>query len=162
MLLHAKSLQSCLTLCNPMDCSQPGSSVHGILQARILEWVAMPSSRGYCQPRDQTQVSYVSCIGRWVLYHYRHLGYALESSQNYPPATPGLGKNCLPQNQSLVPKSLGIAALRDPVVIFWLKKTVRPGFLSLYFWGRGVCVCVCVSSYHDDSEGLRTSSLSGP
>ena len=143
MLLHAKSLQSCLTLCNPMDCSQPGSSVHGILQARILEWVAMPSSRGYCQPRDQTQVSYVSCIGRWVLYHYRHLGYALESSQNYPPATPGLGKNCLPQNQSLVPKSLGIAALRDPVVIFWLKKTVRPGFLSLDFWGC-VCVCVCV------------------
>ena len=42
----AKSLQSCLTLCDPMDCSPPGSSVHGILQARILEWVAMPSFRG--------------------------------------------------------------------------------------------------------------------
>ena len=41
----AKSLQSCLTLCNPMDCSPPGSSVHGILQARILEWVAMPFSK---------------------------------------------------------------------------------------------------------------------
>ena len=40
----AKSRQSCLTLCDPMDCSLPGSSVHGILQARILEWVAMPSS----------------------------------------------------------------------------------------------------------------------
>ena len=40
----AKSLQSCLTLCDPMDCSLPGSSVHGILQARILDWVAMPSS----------------------------------------------------------------------------------------------------------------------
>ena len=40
--VHAKSLQSCLTLCNPMDCSLPGSSVHGILQARILEWAAMP------------------------------------------------------------------------------------------------------------------------
>ena len=38
--------QSCPTLCNPMNCSPPGSSVHGILQARILEWVAMPSSRG--------------------------------------------------------------------------------------------------------------------
>ena len=38
--------QSCLTLCNPMNCSLPGSSVHGILQARILEWIAMPSSRG--------------------------------------------------------------------------------------------------------------------
>ena len=43
----AKSLQSCLTLCNPMDCSPPGSSVHGILQARILGWVATPSSRGF-------------------------------------------------------------------------------------------------------------------
>ena len=42
----AKSLQSCLTLCNPMDCSPPGSSVHGILQARILEWVAMTLSKG--------------------------------------------------------------------------------------------------------------------
>ena len=40
----AKLLQSCPTLCNPMDCSPPGSSVHGILQARILEWIAMPSS----------------------------------------------------------------------------------------------------------------------
>ena len=41
----SKSLQSCLTLCDPMDCSQPGSSVHGISQARILEWVAIPFSR---------------------------------------------------------------------------------------------------------------------
>ena len=58
----------------PMDYSPPGSSVHGILQARILESVAMPSSRGYSQPRDQTHVSYISCIGRCVLYHWRHLG----------------------------------------------------------------------------------------
>ena len=49
--------------------SLPGSSVHGTLQARILEWVAMPSSRRSSQPRDGTCVSYVSCIGRWVLYH---------------------------------------------------------------------------------------------
>ena len=54
MCMRAQSLQSCLTLCNPMDCSWPGSSVHGILQARIQEWVAMPSSRGYFQPMDQT------------------------------------------------------------------------------------------------------------
>ena len=51
----AKSLQSCLTLCDPMDNSPPGSSVHGILQARILEWVAVPSSRGSSQPRDWTR-----------------------------------------------------------------------------------------------------------
>ena len=60
----------CLTLCDPMDCSPPGSSVHGILQARVLEWVAMPSSRGSSQPRDQTHVSCISCIGRQILYHY--------------------------------------------------------------------------------------------
>ena len=46
LCMCAKSLQSCPTLCDPMDCSLPGSSVHGILQASILEWVAMPSSRG--------------------------------------------------------------------------------------------------------------------
>ena len=61
--------KSCPTLCDAMDCSPPGSSVHGILQARILEWVAMPSSRESFRPRNQTLVSYVSCIGRQVLYH---------------------------------------------------------------------------------------------
>ena len=65
---------SCPTLCDLMDFSLPGSSVHGIFQARILEWVAMPSSRGSSQLRDQTHVSYVSYIGRWVLYHWYHLG----------------------------------------------------------------------------------------
>ena len=49
--------QLCPTLCNPMDCSPPGSSVHGILQAQTLEWFAMSSSRGSFQPRDQTLVS---------------------------------------------------------------------------------------------------------
>ena len=49
--------QSCLTLCYPMDCSLPGSSVHGIFQARVLEWVAISFSRGSSQPRDQTWVS---------------------------------------------------------------------------------------------------------
>ena len=56
-------VQSCPTLYDTMDCSPPGSSVRGILQARILEWVAMPSSRGSSRPRDQTCISYVSCIG---------------------------------------------------------------------------------------------------
>ena len=45
-------LQQCLTPCDPMDCSPPGSSVHGILQARILEWVAIPFFKGSSQPRD--------------------------------------------------------------------------------------------------------------
>ena len=57
----AKWLQSCPTLCDPLDCSPPGSSAHGILQARILESVAMLSSRGSSRPRDQTCIAYVSC-----------------------------------------------------------------------------------------------------
>ena len=53
-IMHVKLLQSCMNLCNPMDHSPPGSSVHGILQARILEWVAIPFSRESFQPWDQT------------------------------------------------------------------------------------------------------------
>ena len=56
--LKVKVAPLCLTLCGPMDCSLPGSSVHGIFQARILEWVAIPSSRRSCQPRDWTQASH--------------------------------------------------------------------------------------------------------
>ena len=54
---------------DPMDCSPPGSSLHGILQARTLEWVAMPSTRRSSQPRNRNHVFYVSCIFRWILYH---------------------------------------------------------------------------------------------
>ena len=56
------SAQSCLTLCDPMDCSLPGFSVHEIFQARVLEWVAISFSRGSSWPRDWTQVS---CIAGW-------------------------------------------------------------------------------------------------
>ena len=63
----AKSFQSCPTLCNPMDYSPPSSSVRGILQARILEWVALPSSRGSSRPRDKTRVSCNYCFkGRFL------------------------------------------------------------------------------------------------
>ena len=55
-----KVAKSCPTLCDPMDCSPPGSSVHGILQAGILEWVAFPFSRGSSQRRDRTQVSHTA------------------------------------------------------------------------------------------------------
>ena len=61
--------QSHLTLCDPVDCSLPGSSVHGVFQARILEWVAIPFSRGSARSRNQTRVSCISCIGRQILYH---------------------------------------------------------------------------------------------
>ena len=65
--VHAKLLQSCLTLCNPMDCSPPGSSVHEILQARIQEGVAMPSSRESSRPWDHSHLlQLLHC--RWILY----------------------------------------------------------------------------------------------
>ena len=64
------SLFSRVLLVWPHGLQLPGSSVHGILQARILEWVAMPFSRGSSWPGDQTCVSYISCIGRQVLYHW--------------------------------------------------------------------------------------------
>ena len=67
--------QSCLTLCDPMDCSPPGSSVHGILQARILEWVAIPFSRSSSWPRDWTWV----LDHKWILYR---LSYREEDPVN--------------------------------------------------------------------------------
>ena len=60
--LLKKVAQSCPTLCDPMDCSLPGSSIHGVFQARILEWVAISFSRGSFRPRDWTQVSHI--VGR--------------------------------------------------------------------------------------------------
>ena len=62
----------CLTLCDPMDCRLPGSSVYGIFQARKLEQVSISFSRGSSRPRDGTHVSCFSCIGRWVLYQLSH------------------------------------------------------------------------------------------
>ena len=63
MCVRAKLLQWCLILCDPMDCSLPGNSVHGTPQARILDWVAMPSSRGSYRPRDQ--MGALLCFLHW-------------------------------------------------------------------------------------------------
>ena len=73
--------QSCLTLSGPMDCSPPGSSVSEIFQARILEWVAMPSSRESSQPRDQTQVSRVE-VGLFTFEPLGKLAQLLQSRSN--------------------------------------------------------------------------------
>ena len=59
----------CLTLCNPMDCSLPGSSVHGIFEARILDQIAISYSRGSLRPRDRTHTSSFSCPVRQILYY---------------------------------------------------------------------------------------------
>ena len=70
MLSHFSRAQLCETLWTN---SLPGSSVPGILQARMLEWTAMPSSGGSSQSRDQTHIFYISCISRQFLYHKCHL-----------------------------------------------------------------------------------------
>ena len=58
---------SCVTLCNPLNLDPPGSSIHGVFQARTLEWVAISSSRGSSRPKDGT---HISCIHRWILHHW--------------------------------------------------------------------------------------------
>ena len=71
LIVHA---QSCATLCDPIDWSLRGSSVHRISQTGILEWAAISSSRGSSQPRDQT---HVSCAGKWILYCWATWGAEL-------------------------------------------------------------------------------------
>ena len=89
----AKSLHLCLAVCDPMDCSPPGSSVHGILQARILEWVTMPFSRGSSQPKDRTHVFCSSCIaGRFFTAE--------------PPGKPWCQKTLILSGFPLSPRSL--------------------------------------------------------
>ena len=66
VVVVVQSLSHVKLFCHPMNCSPPGFPVRGISQARILEWIAIPFSRGSSQPRDRT---HVSCIGRWILYN---------------------------------------------------------------------------------------------
>ena len=75
-------IQLCLTLCDPMDCSSPGSSVHEILQTTILEWVAMPSSRGSSRSGDRTQVSDIA--GGFFTVWAKHHPLFLACLQGFP------------------------------------------------------------------------------
>ena len=74
--VHTKS---CPNVCDPMDCNLPSSSVHGIFQAKKLEWVAISFSRESTQPRDQT---HISCIGKWILHLLRYLGNPSVNAQH--------------------------------------------------------------------------------
>ena len=91
-----KVIQSFLTLCDPMNCSPSCSSVHGILQARIVEWVAMPSSRGSCWPRDRTQVScmYGNSL-RFVLFF-------TPTSNMRVPISPHYNKVCCQSDKEII------------------------------------------------------------
>ena len=88
--------KSCLTLSDPMDCSPPGSSVHGVLQARILEWVAISSSRGSSWPRNWTRVSYVSWCQSQMETWLLSLGYLAQEAVGplAPPQHGGDGCCC--------------------------------------------------------------------
>ena len=94
-------VHSCSALFNLMDCSLPGSGVPGIFQARILEWVDTSCSRGSSQSRDRNHISYVSCIGRQILYHcatWRSPGEdksSLKTRQHMDSDRCGLRGNCL-------------------------------------------------------------------
>ena len=70
----------CVRLCDPMDCSPPVSSVHGILQMRLLEWVAMPSSRGFSWPKDQTCVSWIAGVffTCWAPWEARYISIGID------------------------------------------------------------------------------------
>ena len=92
--VRPQSLQFYLTLCNPMECSPPGSSVHGIFQARILEWGMISYSRGSSQPRDPTCISWNS---RWILYHKHLLG-----SASFSPYFRWMFENCLPLSNNSI------------------------------------------------------------
>ena len=113
--------QSYLTLCDPLDCSLPGSSVHGTFQARILEWVAIPSLRRSSWPRDRTQISCISCTGRWVSYHFT-------TGQPLPDGASSIKSPCQCRRQGL-----------DPWVekILWRRKWLpTPVFLPGKFHGQ--------------------------
>ena len=86
----------CLTLCDPMGCSPPGSSVHGISQARIMEWVGISFSRRSSRLRDQTCISCISCVGRQISLPLSHLGSPICDSSYLPnQAKPSLGLGLL-------------------------------------------------------------------
>ena len=97
LCMHAKLLQWCLTLCDAMDCSPPGSSDHGILQARILEWVVMSSSRGSSRLRDPTRVSYASCTGSgFFTTNTTYIGWCKITAVSDPEFSGGLSPAHLP------------------------------------------------------------------
>ena len=84
MCAFMKSLQFCLF--DPMDCSPSDSSVHGILQTRILEWVAMPSSRGSSQPQGSNPSLLHPLHWRWVLYFEYYLGSPMSHDSSLKPS----------------------------------------------------------------------------
>ena len=132
----------------PMDLSSPQASVHGIFQARIVEWVDMPSSKESSSPRDWTCISYVSCIGRCIVYHRLHLGSPplhIYSSSNKQ--TPSLQRWC--------------TCPFSPVVL-WALAHMTEEVKVPFLWHRCFSTCVRVSVWGIDWSSIVSLLYSFP
>ena len=120
--------ESCLTLCNPTDCSLPGSSIRGIFQARILERVAISYSRGSSWPKDPTCISGVSWTGRWILSHSAtweaHAG--LIHSLMDPISFPRVPLAC----RALTSAAVTVPRKADKTLVLWSLKSGSEGTLG--------------------------------
>ena len=139
--MHAKSLQSCSTLCNLMDGSLPGLSVCGILQARILEWVAISFSRGSSWGRNQIWVSYVSCIGSGFFTTSATIliPWALKT-ENLPHLEPDVEQKKRVREIPSIGRNQHLQDLRELSSSWGLQLTVtRQWELQLYSSGMELC-----------------------
>ena len=145
--MSAQSLWSCVTLWDPKDCSPPGSSVHGILQAKILDWVAMPTSRGSYWPRNRTLVSCGSCIAGIFFITEQPVKSHKRCRVLFSIFTPQ--KNlmcmymCVKQENSLFKKNLWIINCFS--IIQWIVSSFLSGLLCLFCHEHGfVCLLVLI------------------
>ena len=132
--------QSCLTLCSTMDCSLPGSSVHGLLQAKILEWLAIPFSRASFWPRDQTRVS---CIAGRFFCHLSHQG---------SPKSTDMGIHSFFQGIFLT-QGLNPDPLHCRQILYCLS---HPGSPYIH-----ICVCACIYVYRYGFPAIYIYSFPG-
>ena len=133
--------RSCPTLFNPMDCSPPGSSAHGISQARILEWVAISSSRGSSPFRNQICVSGLSCMGRQILHCCSFQGLGRETESRH---TGSLHWHCISPD------------CQDPLLFFAIAFSIL-GFLDAADW-----LCSGFLNSQSRKKGLKVSCQKRP
>ena len=131
--------QLCPILCDPMDCSPPGSSVHGTFQARILEWVAMPSSRASSRPRDRTHVSVscACCTGRQILQHCATWALCGFKSQLCYSYLEDLGK-VFPQHPHLHLSNGGQNNISNRELLCWAKELMPRQESQHCYWTKWV------------------------
>ena len=143
-----------------MDCSPPGSSVHGIPQTRVLEGVAMPSSRGSSWPRDWTRISYVSCIGRCVFYHWvtGETPFLSWSWGNRQPSLEWMGREAVSVKDHHAVVSVGPGGLEERVSIpkrrLFLEKSEMHSLIS-----SSVLRWLTLVLVHDPSTGPAWGGL---